>query len=1572
VTKQEDGDTAGSADAPLQVLVVDDDRDDYILTRGVLSKMRGGRAQIEWASSYEAAIEALARNGHDVCLVDYRLGERSGVDLVREAVRRGDHAPLILLTGQGDHEVDLEAMRAGAADFLLKSDLSPSLLERSIRYAIERRRAEDELERSLSLLRATLESTADGILVIDVQGRIAGYNQKFAEMWRVPPSLLDESDDEQVIGFVQGQLADPDAFLAKVRHLYGDPQAASFDILHFHDGRVFERCSQPQIIGGQSMGRVWSFRDVSERERGAEALRHSEALKAAILETALDCIITMDGAGRVVEWNPAAEKTFGYAREQVLGRPISELIVPPALRERHSVGLQRYLATSQSKRVEMAAMHATGREITVELSVVPIPVEGDGGPLFTAYLRDITQRKLADEALRQSEERYRALVEHSSEAMWRIEMVEHCPVELPADEQIEWMYRHALLAECNDVMAQMYGFKRAADLIGTPMHALLPRDNPANTEYLRAFVASGYRLSDVESHEHDRQGNPKVFSNSLVGIIQDGRLVCVWGTRRDVTERKLAEEELAMRARYEKGLAACSQALLTVADPRHAINKALRHLLRASDVSRVYTFENFWDARDGLCMRQTHEACAPGVPSEIDNPELQHLPYRGGFERWRVELAAGRSVSGLTETFSPDERAILEAQGIQSILVLPIWASGRWQGFIGFDDVHQKRPWNEASIQLLRAAASSIGAYLERRQVEDAVRRRAAFEALIASLSTAFIDLPSGRIDEGIEHALRAIGEFSRVDRSYVFLWSDDGQNMSNTHEWCAEGIEPQIDRLQDLPSSAVPWLAERLRRFEAVGVSRVRDLPGEASAEREEFEAEGIQSIVLVPMVYRGKLMGHLGFDSVRAEKAWSDEDMGLLKIAGEMFVNALERKQAEESLRHSEARNRALLNAIPDSITRVRRDGTFLDIVAAQGFAPALPAESMIGRNMREIFAPEIADKALGCVQRALASHGVESMEYQLAQDGETAFFEARMVASGEDEVTSIVRDVSARKRAEAEILRLNEGLEQRVHERTLELAHANAQLKQERSRLADTLSNVPGIVFETWYEPDAEAGRINFISDHLTTMLGYTTDEWDTAPDFWLSKVHPDDREQFRENMATAFVGKDTDESTYRIVAKDGRVLWSEAQVRVVRDAAGAPIGVRGVTMDITQRKRAEAELEAARDEADRANRAKSEFLSRMSHELRTPLNAVLGFGQILERGTLSRSQREGVDYILKAGRHLLDLINEVLDIARIEAGRISLSPEPVPIRMAIREVLDLARPLADGRGIQLRCEVPEHDDRHILADQQRLKQILLNLVSNAVKYNRDGGSVTVRISDGQTAPDHLRLQVSDTGPGIQEADVGRLFTPFERLGAERTRVEGTGIGLALCKRLVEVMGGQIGVQSTWGQGSTFWIELPEAENPLLTSASQIESAQRQSFGQPEAAGQWKSVLYIDDNLSNLRVIEMLLAERPEIKLLTAMQGSTGLDLAREHRPDLILLDLHLPDINGDEVLRRLREEPATHPIPVVMISADATPGEVERLLQAGARDYLTKPLDVSHFLRVLEETLQESEPLCKPTS
>ena len=410
-------------------------------------------------------------------------------------------------------------------------------------------------------------------------------------------------------------------------------------------------------------------------------------------------------------------------------------------------------------------------------------------------------------------------------------------------------------------------------------------------------------------------------------------------------------------------------------------------------------------------------------------------------------------------------------------------------------------------------------------------------------------------------------------------------------------------------------------------------------------------------------------------------------------------------------------------------------------------------------------------------------------------------------------------------------------------------------------------------------------------------------------------------------------------------------------VDNDGQGSGGGVV-VFRDVTEDKRTEERVQHAKEEAERANQAKSEFLSRMSHELRTPLNSILGFAQILHMGQLSGRTLECVEHILKSGKHLLGLIDEVLDISRIEAGRLALSPEPVLLSEAIHQALDMVRPIADQFGIELINGISPDCQQHVTADRQRLQQVVLNIVSNAIKYNLPHGKVTVSFKMDPFG--RVRLNVTDTGLGIAPGDQLRLFVPFERLSAGQTDIQGTGLGLALSKRLIESMDGSMGVESQLGSGSTFWIELPAVEAP--TERVDREGSLANLLVQPLDGS--RTVLYVEDNLSNVRLMEHVLSYRPQVRLLVAMQGQMGIDLALEHLPDLIFLDLHLPDLSGDKVLLQLRSDRRTRHIPMVMISADATAGQIRRLLEAGATDYLTKPLDVERLLRILDESVQGS--------
>jgi PAS domain S-box-containing protein len=401
-----------------------------------------------------------------------------------------------------------------------------------------------------------------------------------------------------------------------------------------------------------------------------------------------------------------------------------------------------------------------------------------------------------------------------------------------------------------------------------------------------------------------------------------------------------------------------------------------------------------------------------------------------------------------------------------------------------------------------------------------------------------------------------------------------------------------------------------------------------------------------------------------------------------------------------------------------------------------------------------------------------------------------------------------------------------------------------------------------------------------------------------------------------------------------------------------------GVFAAARDVTDRKRFERELEGAKLTAEKANLAKSDFLSSMSHELRSPLNAILGFAQLMESSAPppSRSQADSIAQILQAGWHLLKLINEILDLAVIESGKVSLSTEPVSLGEVISECHDMMEPQAQQRGITMafpRFEMP----LFVKADRTRLKQIVINLLSNAIKYNSDRGSVTVECA--AVHGERIRISVKDTGAGLPAEKIAQLFEPFNRLGQEDGVIAGTGIGLVVTKRLVELMEGFLGVDSVVGEGSVFWCELLPAAAPQLEATTPVPESPFQT--QASSSAPLRTLLYVEDNPANLSLVEQLIARRSDIHLLTAVTGLLGIELARESLPEVILMDINLPGISGMQAMKILREDPATAQIPIIALSANAMPRDIEKGIEAGFFRYLTKPIKVKEFMDTLNIAL-----------
>lgn len=538
--------------------------------------------------------------------------------------------------------------------------------------------------------------------------------------------------------------------------------------------------------------------------------------------------------------------------------------------------------------------------------------------------------------------------------------------------------------------------------------------------------------------------------------------------------------------------------------------------------------------------------------------------------------------------------------------------------------------------------------------------------------------------------------------------------------------------------------------------------------------------------------------------------------------------------------------------------------------------------------------------------------------------------------------VQDITELHKAEEELSRHREHLEELVQERTARLAESERQLRRAQA-----------IAHLGHWSVNLVSGELHW-SDEIYRIFGRDPGQFQPSYDNFFACVHPDDHALVKASEQESFrTGRHSID--HRVVHPDGAIRWVHEEAQLERDAEGQPLRLTGTVQDITARKQAEDELLHAKEEAERANRAKSEFLSRMSHELRTPLNAILGFAQVLEIEPLGSEPLEFVHEIHRAGDHLLELINELLDLSRIEAGKLAMVLQPTPVAQIAREAAQIVQPQVIERHIALRDTCTENT--MVLADPTRLRQILVNLLTNAVKYNRVGGQVLLdcRLLDDEW----LRIAVTDTGHGIAPEKLTSLFKPFERLGAEFSAIDGTGIGLALSKQLAELMGGALGLDSVADEGSTFWIDLPRIKTVSGPATDEIPPAAQRTDG-----GERIKVLYVEDNSANLKVIKAMLRHHPRLHLLSATNGEYGLELARRYLPDVILLDIHLPGMDGYQVLEALKESVETRGIPVIALSADAMPIDIERGLHAGFRHYLTKPVKVGALIEAIKEALERN--------
>lgn len=635
------------------------------------------------------------------------------------------------------------------------------------------------------------------------------------------------------------------------------------------------------------------------------------------------------------------------------------------------------------------------------------------------------------------------------------------------------------------------------------------------------------------------------------------------------------------------------------------------------------------------------------------------------------------------------------------------------------------------------------------------------------------------------------------------------------------------------------------------------------------------------------------------------------------------------------------AILETAVEGIISIESDGTILFANASTERLFGYTHEEMVGQNVSMLMPDPDASAHDEYLKSYLETGnakiiGIGREIIGLRKDGTT--FPANLAVSevivdGKTTFTGFIRDVS-----EQHAMQEKTAVGEQRFQRSLSFANIGAW---------------------NW---NIQTGELHW-SNRIGPLFGYEVGELETTYDNFVNAVHPDDREKVTNAVNAAVQDGEDYYIEHRVVWPDGTVRWVLERGDVARDEDGAPINMLGIVEDITDIKENEEILRKAIRDADNANRVKSEFLSSMSHELRTPLNAIIGFSQLLPmdpNSTLTEHQEENVRNIATAGQHLLGLINDVLEFAKMEAGAVSVTLESVSVTGVIAEAMDMVASHAARRNITMDPdESIISKDRYVRADTTRLKQCLSNLLSNAVKYNNENGTVRVEIEDVEN--DELEIRVIDNGPGISKDKQQDVFVPFSRLGQEETNIEGAGIGLSITQKLVSLMRGKIGFTSTPGEGSTFWIRMPAATDANIRSeAGSKKEELRQTISDMES--NTFSILYVEDNPANMEVMRQIIDMLPGGELIMANNAELGISFAEDQQPDMIIMDINLPGMDGIQGLEALRNNPATSHIPVVALSASAMPSDVKRGISAGFEAYLTKPVQVIEVLDVIKNTLE----------
>jgi PAS domain S-box-containing protein len=1350
-------------------------------------------------------------------------------------------------------------------------------------------------------LAVTLHSIGDAVIATDGQGRVTLLNSLAEKLtgWTQAEAVGLPVDD--IFHIISQDTRQPVTIPVKATLERGTIHGlANHTVLICRDGSEYaiaDSCAPIRDRAGVVVGAVLVFRDVSAVYAGQQALQDSTQLVQTILNNVVDGIITLDEAGDVVETaNPAAERMFGYGKAEYVGRSFGGLLDERG-RDRLKEMFQAAHAAGDSGDKALVDGHG--------LEVVGLRKDGSSFPLEMAVsemwlggLRHFTA------ILRDLTERKRG-----EDAL------------LKAGGLQSAIFNSANFSSiATDAKGVIQIFNVGAErMLGYSAAEVMNKITPADISDPREVITRAAALSEELGTPITPGFEALVFKASR-GIEDIYELTYI---RKDGSRFPAVVSVTALRDAQDAIIG-----YLLIGTDNTARKQAEEALLKAGALqSAIFNSANFSSiATDAKGVIQIFNVGAERMLGYTAAEVMNKITPADISDPREVITRAAALSAELGTSITPGFEALVfkASRGIEDIYELT---------YIRKDG---SRFPAVVSVTALRDAQDAIIGYLligtdntARKQAEEALLKAGALQSAIfnsANFSSIATDA-EGVIQIFNVGAERMLGYTAAEVMNKITPADISDPNEVITR---AEALSAELGTPITPGFEALVFKASR-------GIEDIYELTY--------IRKDGSRFPAVV---------------SVTALRDAQDAIIGYLLIGTDNTA----RKQAEEALLKAGALQSAIFNSANFSSIATDAKGVIqIFNVGAERMLGYTAAEVMNKITPADISDPQeviVRAEALSAELGTSITPGFEALVFK-ASRGIEDIYELTYIRKDGSRFPAVVSVTALRDAQDAIIGYLLIGTDNT----------ARKQIEAEQTQLAQRLRDQQ-FYTRSLFESNIDAlmttdpsGIITDVNKQMEALTGCTRDELIGAP----FKNYFTDPERAETSIKRVLSGKKVTNFELTAHSRDGKETVVSYNATTFYDRDRKLQGVFAAARDVTERKRLDqvlqeknVELEAARLVAEKANLAKSDFLSSMSHELRSPLNAILGFAQLMESEAPAPTptQSESIAQILQAGWHLLKLINEILDLAKVESRQVPLSEEPVSMAEVLLECQAMIDPQAQQRGIRLMF--PHFDKPHFVhADRTRLKQILINLLTNAIKYNSEKGMVTVTCA--ARTPERFRISIRDAGAGLSPEHVAQLFQPFNRLGQEAGGEEGTGIGLVVAKRLVELMGGAIGVESTVGRGSTFWFELNSAQEPRLV----IEDGAAAPLLRTAVPGELRhhSVLYVEDNPANMKLVQQIIARHPELELLTAVNGTLGIELARAHLPDVILMDINLPGIDGFEAMHILHGDPLTEHIPVIAISANAMPLDIESGIKAGFFRYITKPIKVTEFMDALRLALDAAD-------